>query len=150
LNLGGAGLAVGALLDPARERDRPRPASIERDLREGDGAERERARAVLEERRPAFEALREARRAARGVVRAAAEAEPFDRAALHAALAELRRIEGEMLALRHDTFEALAAGVGPERRAAMVARFERMLDRPGGPGRGASPRGSARGAPPPD
>jgi uncharacterized membrane protein len=111
------------------------PPSVERLLREGDAGQRARVQAIVDQRRPEFDARRATQRMARAAVRDAATAEPFDAAALDRALAALRTADGAVAEARHRTFAALIAEMPPERRAAVVARFGRMLGdhRRGGP-----------------
>jgi uncharacterized membrane protein len=137
LNLAVAGMFAGGWLRHAL-RDGPDGGPLFQMMRQGDEAERSRTRAVFAANRPAFETGRAALRAARAEVRAAALADPFDPGALDSALADLRRAEDALIAVRHATFAALAAELSPERRAEMMRRLEKLLGgrrghgRPGG------------------
>ncbi|MGD8863885.1 MAG: periplasmic heavy metal sensor [Myxococcales bacterium] len=102
---GGAGVAAGRVLRHAeRMSDDPKVA------------------AVLEANRERVRAQRQATRAARRAVHDALLAEPFDRAALERAFAELREQRAQAQAAAHATVVELADKLGPEERRKLARR----------------------------
>jgi uncharacterized membrane protein len=84
----------------------------------------------FDSRRDQIEAGRAQLRQASQNVRSALQANPFDRAKLEAALAEMRRVNSEYRAATHQALAASAAQVSPEGRARMAeAPFLRRGER---------------------
>jgi Spy/CpxP family protein refolding chaperone len=89
--------------------------------------------AVLESNRARVRAQRQATRAARRAVHDALQAEPFDRAALERAFAELREQRAKAQAAAHATVVELAEKLGPEERSKLARRGRRDGPRRRGP-----------------
>lgn len=141
LNMLLAGVIAGHALRGAAMEDRrgPRPegpVTVERLMRGADREERGEARALLKARGPRVEAARGAVREASGGVVAAARSDPFDAAAVSAALERLRAAETALAAQRHGAFVDLLALMPAERRADAMARAGRRLERKAGRGWG--------------
>jgi Spy/CpxP family protein refolding chaperone len=130
LNAAGVGLWWGASL---RERHAGAEGALTLRHAMRDAAEpvRQQARAVFAQHRPAFEALRREAVAARARVGEAASREPFDPAALDAALAELRAAQDALAALRHRALAEIVAAAPPETRAALAMRLSGPSDHRG-------------------
>lgn len=84
------------------------------------GGARQAMRRVLEERKDAFRQQRRSLHAARGAVSEAFAAEPFDRAALERALAELRAQTAESQRIMHESLIEVAPELSPEQRARLA------------------------------
>jgi Spy/CpxP family protein refolding chaperone len=134
LNAAGAGLWWGMAL---RERHAAAEGALTLRHAMRDAAEpvRRTARDVFAQHRPAFEALRREAVAARTRVGEAAGREPFDPAALDAALAGLRAAQDALAALRHRALAEIVAAAPPETRAALAMRLSGPRGHRGG-GRG--------------
>ncbi|SEA53512.1 periplasmic heavy metal sensor [Rubrimonas cliftonensis] len=134
LNMLLAGVIAGHALRGAAMEDRrgPRsegPVTVERLMRGSDRELRGEARAMLKARGPRVAAAREAVREASGGVVSAAGSEPFDAAAVSAALERLRGAETALAAERHGAFVDLLALMPAERRADAMARASGRLER---------------------
>jgi uncharacterized membrane protein len=130
LNAAGAGLWAGATL---RERHAGGDGALtlrEAMRHEADSVRRQ-ARAVFAEHRSAFDVLRRDADAARSRVAEVAAREPFDPAALDAALADLRSAEGAVTALRHRALAQIVAAASPEARPILATRLSGSRHREG-------------------
>jgi Spy/CpxP family protein refolding chaperone len=143
LNAAGAGLWWGAAAR-ARQAGADGALTLRHAMRDSAEPVRRQARAVFAQHRPAFEALRREAAAARAGVAEAARREPFDPAALDAALAGLRAAQDALSALRHRALGEIVAAAPPEARAALALRLSGGRDH-GGRRRDRDGEGAPRG-----
>jgi Spy/CpxP family protein refolding chaperone len=130
LNAAGVGLWWGAALRD-RHAGPEGGLTLRHAMRDGAGVVRSQARAVFARHRPAFEALRREAAEARARVAEAAGREPFDAAALDAALAELRAAQDSLSVLRHRALGEIVAAAPPGTRAELALRLAGARDRGG-------------------
>ena len=129
LNLAVAGLAVGAWLGDGPHRGMPRDMSFGPFSEALDDDDRRPIRRALLERLGEFREQREATRAEFETLLAALRAEPFDPAALTAALAAIESRNAERLELGRSLIEARLIEMSTEERRAFADRLERGLHR---------------------
>lgn len=131
LNLAVAGLAVGAWLGDGPHRGMPRDMSFGPFSEALDDTDRRVIRRALMERLGEFREQRAAARAEFETLLAALRAEPFDAAALKAALAALEARNAERLDLGRSLIETRLIEMTAEERAAFADRLEKHLRRGG-------------------
>ncbi len=131
LNLAVAGLAVGAWLGDGPHKGMPRDMSFGPFSEALDDADRRAIRRALLERVGEFREQREAARTEFEALLASLRADPFDPAALKAALAALEARNAERLELGRTLIETRLIEMSPEERAAFADRLEKGLRRGG-------------------
>jgi len=131
LNLAVAGLAVGAWLGDGRHHGMPRDMSFGPFSAALDDTDRRAIRKALMERLGEFREQRAAARAEFETLLATLRADPFDAAALKAALAALEARNAERLDLGRSLIETRLVEMTPEERAAFADRLEKHLRRGG-------------------
>lgn len=127
LNLLVAGFAAGGMLRGERQ-GRGDAITLRYVMREGGPEARALARDVIAARGPEYRALRDEVGEARQRVGDAVTADPFDRATLDAALADLRAKEARIIALRHQAFADVAGGLSPDARRSLMEAFGRRAE----------------------
>lgn len=131
LNLAVAGLAVGAWLGDGPHKGMPRDMSFGPFSEALDDADRRAIRRALLERVGEFREQREAARTEFEALLASLRADPFDPAALKAALAALEARNAERLELGRTLIETRLIEMSPEERAHFADRLEKGLRRGG-------------------
>lgn len=107
------------------------PMSLMRVMRNLPDDQRDEAREILRAHRPKYEASRPARIASRRAIAEALEAEPFDGAALGAALDVARRSEAEGREVIDDAFVEFAARLPASARRALAEEIREARGRHG-------------------
>ncbi|WP_333815333.1 periplasmic heavy metal sensor [Tabrizicola sp.] len=133
LNLGVAGLALGAWLGDGPHRGMPRDMSFGPFSAALDAEDRRALRRALMDRLGEFSTQREAARAEFAALLTALRADPFDAGAMKTALAALEARNAERLELGRSLIETRLIEMTPEERAAFADRLEKGL-RHGGKG----------------
>jgi uncharacterized membrane protein len=131
LNLAVAGLAAGAWLRDGPGRGMPRDMSFGPFSEALDDADRRSIRRVLLERVGEFREQRQAAKAEFEALLVALRAEPFDPAAMRAALAAIEARNSERLELGRTLIETRLIEMSPEARKAFADRLEKGLRRGG-------------------
>ncbi|MBL9062205.1 periplasmic heavy metal sensor [Tabrizicola sp.] len=129
LNLAVAGLAVGAWLGDGPHRGMPRDMSFGPFSEALDDDDRRAIRRVLLERLGEFREQREAVKAEFETLLTTLRAEPFDPAAMTAALAAIETRNAERLELGRSLIETRLIEMSAEERRAFADRLERGLHR---------------------
>lgn len=127
LNLAVAGLAVGAWLGDGPHRGMPRDMSFGPFSEALDDDDRRAIRKTLMARLGEFREQRDAARAEFDTLLGALRADPFDAAALKAALAALEARNAERLELGRSLIETRLIEMTPEERAEFADRLEKGL-----------------------
>ncbi|MBL9074109.1 periplasmic heavy metal sensor [Tabrizicola sp.] len=131
LNLGVAGLAVGAWLGDGPHRGMPRDMSFGPFTEALDEDDRRAIRKALLERLGEFREQRAAARAEFETLLATLRADPFDPEALKAALEALEARNAQRLDLGRSLIETRLIEMSPSERAAFADRLEKGLRRGG-------------------
>lgn len=131
LNLGVAGLAVGAWLGDGPHRGMPRDMSFGPFTEALDEDDRQEIRKALLERLGEFREQRAAARAEFETLLATLRADPFDAEALKAALATLEARNAQRLDLGRSLIETRLIEMSPKERADFADRLEKGLRRGG-------------------
>lgn len=131
LNLGVAGLAVGAWLGDGPHRGMPRDMSFGPFTEALDEDDRRAIRKALLERLGEFREQRAAARAEFETLLASLRADPFDPEALKAALEALEARNAQRLDLGRSLIETRLIEMSPSERAAFADRLEKGLRRGG-------------------
>jgi uncharacterized membrane protein len=131
LNLAVAGLAVGAWLGDGPRKGMPRDMSFGPFSAALDDTDRRAIRRALMERAGEFRASREAAKAEFQTLLETLRAEPFDPAAMNAALVAIEARNAERLELGRSLIEARLVAMTTEERQAFADRLERGLRRGG-------------------
>ena len=129
LNLAVAGLAVGAWLGGGGGRDMPRDLSFGPFSAALDDSDRRAIRRALMERMGEFRAARAEARAEFETLLATLRADPFDPAAMKAALVAIETRNAERLELGRSLIESRLAEMSTDERRAFADRLERGLRR---------------------
>jgi uncharacterized membrane protein len=127
LNLGVAGLAVGAWLGDGPHRGMPRDMSFGPFSEALDDDDRKAIRKALLSRLGEFREQRDAARAEFEALLVALRADPFDAGALKTALAALEARNAERLELGRSLIETRLIEMTPQERAAFADRLEKGL-----------------------
>ena len=131
LNLGVAGLAIGAWLGDGPHRGMPRDMTFGPFSEALDDTDRKALRRALLERLGEFREQREAARAEFEALLTTLRADPFDPEALKAALKALEVRNAERLELGRTLIETRLIEMTPEERAAFADRLEKGLRKGG-------------------
>lgn len=131
LNLAVAGLAVGAWLGDGPRRGMPHDMSFGPFSAALDDADRRALRRALLDRLGEFRQQRKAAEAEFATLVASLRAEPFDPAAMQAALTAIESRNAERLHLGRSMIETRLIEMSPEERQAFADRLERGLHRGG-------------------
>ncbi|MBY0351401.1 periplasmic heavy metal sensor [Tabrizicola sp.] len=131
LNLAVAGLVLGAWLGNGPHMGMPRDMSFGPFSNALNEADRRALRSELIGRAGEFRASREATRAEFAALLAALRTEPFDLAAMKAALAAIETRNAERLKLGRSMIETRLIEMSPAERLAFAERLERGLRREG-------------------
>lgn len=131
LNLAVAGLAAGAFLRDGPHRGMPRDMSFGPFSEALDDADRKSIRQALMERMGEFREQRQAAKAEFEALLVALRADPFDPAAMQAALSAIEARNSQRLELGRSLIEARLTEMSPEARKAFADRLEKGLRRGG-------------------
>ena len=131
LNLAVAGLAAGAFLRDGPHRGMPRDMSFGPFSEALDDADRKSIRQALMERMGEFREQRQAAKAEFEALLVALRADPFDPAAMQAALSAIEARNSQRLELGRSLIEARLTEMSPEARKAFADRLEKALRRGG-------------------
>jgi Heavy-metal resistance len=129
LNLGVAGLAVGAWLKEGRDKGIPREISFGPFSAALDPEDRRALRSQLIERAPDFKAGRLQESAEFGTLLGALRAAPFDPGAMQSAMAAIETRNADRLALGRSLIEARILAMSDADRLAFADRLEAGLRR---------------------
>jgi uncharacterized membrane protein len=129
LNLAVAGLAVGAWLGDGPRKGMPRDMSFGPFSEALDDSDRRAIRRALLDRMGEFRAQREATQAEFQTLLATLRAEPFDPAAMTAALTAIEARNAERLELGRKLIETRLTEMSPEERKGFADRLELGLHR---------------------
>ena len=131
LNLAVAGLAAGAFLRDGPHRGMPRDMSFGPFSEALDDADRKSIRQALMERMGEFREQRQVAKAEFEALLVALRADPFDPAAMQAALSAIEARNSQRLELGRSLIEARLTEMSPEARKAFADRLEKALRRGG-------------------
>lgn len=131
VNLAVAGLAVGAWLGGGGQRDMPRDMSFGPFSEALDSSDRRAIRRALLDRMGEFRASRTEARAEFETLLGTLRADPFDPAAMKAALAAIEARNAERLELGRTLIETRLIEMSPKDRRAFADRLEKGLRRGG-------------------
>lgn len=127
INLFLGGLMAGRILKSGGEREARMPPPMARLFEHLPEGARESMQGAMRQRQGEMRQRAQFMRAARETVAEKLAAEPYDRAAVEAALAELRQRQVDMRGVFHGALAETAAGLPPEQRRqiARIAQGER-------------------------